>query len=204
MKLPAPPKRAYRQGARAAAAEETATRITDAFAARLRESWFDEITLEQVARDAGVTVPTIIRRFTSKEGLLDATWKRLADDFQSRRAVAPGDAVGVVAVIMAEYEYAGDLVMRAVAQEGRYAAFKRWNDFGRREHRRWVEDAFAPQLAPFGKADRTKYTDQLVAALDLYIWQLVRRDMGRSLKHTQGVMLDLLNDVLRRMEEQRT
>lgn len=197
-------KRAYRQGARALAAEETANRIIDAFADRLREHWYDEITLEQVARDANVTVPTIIRRFSSKEGLLDATWQKLAETFQSRRAVAPGDAAGIVAVIVAEYEFAGDLVMRALAQEGRYAPFKRWNDFGRSEHRKWVEEAFAPQLAPHNKADRTKYVDELVAALDLYIWQLVRRDMGRSVKHTQGVMLDLLNGVLRQMEGQRT
>lgn len=184
----APAKRAYRQGARARATEETADRILDAFAARLQHHWFDEITLDQIARDAGVTTPTIVRRFGSKEKLLHATWQRMAVTFTERRRVAVGDVPAAVRVIVAAYERDGDLVMRALAQEDRYPAFKPVNDIGRGQHRAWVEATFAPWLDGLSRADRLRRVDAIIAALDLYIWRLVRRDMGRSVRHVQGVM----------------
>src|SRR6266545_3349860 len=58
--------RRYTQGARAQAAEATALRIVDAFLTRLMKQWFDEITLDGVAEDAGVTVQTVVRRFGGK------------------------------------------------------------------------------------------------------------------------------------------
>src|SRR3954471_12624823 len=62
--------RPYAQTVRAQATEETARRILDAFIARLFTQWLDEITLDRVADDAGVTVQTIVRRFGGKAGLL--------------------------------------------------------------------------------------------------------------------------------------
>ena len=64
--------RTYRQTARAKAAEETGIRIVEAFMARMEDCWFEEIRLEDVASDAGVTVQTVIRRFGGKDGLLEA------------------------------------------------------------------------------------------------------------------------------------
>ena len=37
---------------------------------RLMTQWYDQITLDAVAEDAGVTVQTILRRFDGKDGLL--------------------------------------------------------------------------------------------------------------------------------------
>jgi len=189
-------KRPYRQGARAQAAEQTAQRIIEAFSKRLSQDWYDQITLETIAREAQVTVPTIIRRFGGKDGLLEATWGRMAERLQTGRAADVGNVTGAVRVIVAEYEVAGDLVMRALAQEERYPVFKPVNDMGRKDHRAWIEATFAPWLDGLAAPERLRRVDGLVAALDLYIWRLVRRDMGRPREHVEAVMLDLVRGVL--------
>jgi AcrR family transcriptional regulator len=163
---------------------------------RLRADWYDQITLEGVADSAGVTVATVLRRFGSKDGLLEATWRRMGEGFLLRRAVLPGDARGAVRAVVREYEAYGDLVVRALAQEERFPVFKPASDVGRRGHREWVEGSFAPNLEGLSPAQRRHRIDGLVTALDLYVWQLIRRDMGRSAAHVERVMLDLVAGVL--------
>lgn len=182
------PKRAYRQSARARAAEATAASILDAFAEQLRERWFDEIRLEDVARDAGVSVQTVIRRFGSKEGLLDAMHERLGDEIRQRRQVEPGDAAGAVASIVEDYETVGDLVMRTLAQEDRYAAVRTMTDIGRAMHREWMASAFAPWLDRMTPQARRRATDALVVAGDIYVWKLIRRDMRRPVEEYKTLM----------------
>ena len=173
------PKRTYRQSARAVAAEATGERILDAFADHLRREWFDVIRLEDVAHDAGVTVQTVIRRFGSKEGLLDAMHQRLGQEIRQRREVAPGDIAGAIAAIVEDYEKVGDLIMRTLAQEDRYAAVRAMTDVGRAMHRQWIGRAFEPWLEQLAPDVRRRATDALVVAGDIYVWKLIRRDMQR-------------------------
>jgi len=177
----AAPRRAYRQSARAAAAEATARRILDAFARQLRERWFDEIRLEDVARESDVTVQTVIRRFGGKDGLLDAMHHRLGEEIRRRREVLPGDAHGAVESLIEDYEQVGDLILRSLAQEDRYPAVRAMTDIGRAMHREWIGRAFEPWLAPMPAAARLRAHDALVVAGDIYVWKLLRRDMGRPL-----------------------
>ena len=177
------PKRAYRQSVRAKAAEATGERILDAFTARLRENWFDEIKLEDIAADAGVTVQTVIRRFGSKEGLLSAVHERLGAQIRQRRQVAPGDAAGAVSALIKDYEEVGELVMRSLAQEDRYPAMKAMTDIGRAMHRQWMITAFEPWLERFAEGERRQAVDALVVAGDVYVWKLVRKDMRRPISH---------------------
>ena len=194
---PAPKrKRAYRQGARAVAAEQTASRILDAFDQRLATDWYDEITLEQIAKDAEVTAQTVIRRFGGKEGLFEAVWMRHSKEIENRRRVEPGDIDGAVRVIVEDYEAMGDLVWRSLAQEDRFPAIKAMADLGRRHHRGWIEQAFAPFLKGLGAPERKMRIDQLVTATDLYTWKLIRRDMGRSITHVRSLMRALIEGVL--------
>ena len=181
-------KRVYRQSARAEAAEATAHRILDAFAADLRERWFDEIRLDDVAREAGVTVQTVIRRFGGKEGLLDAMHDRLGAEIRQRREVAPGDSKGAVASIVEDYEKVGDLVMRTLAQEDRYPSVRKMTDIGRAQHRAWIGRAFEPRLAPMTPEARRRAHDALVVAGDIYVWKLIRRDMNRPVAEYRALI----------------
>lgn len=182
------PKRAYRQSARAAAAEATGERILDAFADHLRRQWFDEIRLEDVAQDAGVTIQTVIRRFGSKEGLLDAMHERLGGEIRQRREVAPGDIAGAIASIVEDYEKVGDLIMRTLAQEDRYAAVRAMTDVGRAMHREWIGKAFEPWLERLAPDDRRRASDALVVAGDIYVWKLIRRDMQRPVAEYRALV----------------
>lgn len=192
---PLPP-RPYRQTRRAAAAAETAARILDAFERAIREKWFDQVTLEEVAREAEVAVPTVLRRFGGKEGLLEAVWRRMGEGVRARQRAPPGDVRGAVRVIVEDYEQLGDLVMRALAQEDRYPAFRAMNDIGRAHHRGWIEEAFAPWLCGLPAGEHERRVDALVAATDIYLWKLVRRDMGRPPRALRHLMLTLIGGVI--------
>ncbi|MFG1479193.1 TetR/AcrR family transcriptional regulator [Xanthobacter sp. V4C-4] len=187
-----PGKRAYNQGARARAAELTAGRILDVFARRIRDDWLDQITLDQIAQEADVTVPTVVRHFGGKDGLLAAVQRRTAGEIHARRRIAPGDVQGALAALIDDYEAAGDLVMRVLSQEERHAPFKAMADEGRREHRAWIAGIFAPWLDSLDAAARQARLDALVVATDLYVWKLLRRDMGRTPAETRALMSTLV------------
>jgi AcrR family transcriptional regulator len=197
MKSASPPRlRPYRQVARAEAAEATAQRIVEAFAERMRDGWFDEITLEEVARRAGVTVRTVIRRFGGKEGLLQAFADRFIPQANRRRDSVPGDAAAAVARVLDLYEDWGDGFVRLLAQQARHPALKPLLDRGRREHRATTAAAYAPWLDRLPQPRRRRTLDALVAATDLYVWQLLRRDLGRSRREAEIVMGLLVAAVL--------
>src|SRR5215467_11100728 len=103
--------RSYRQTERAASTEATGRHIVEAFLARLMEQWFDEITLEKVAEDAGVTVQTVVRRFGGKEGLLSSAAQIMGTQINAQRAAPAGDVDKLVENLIGDYEKTGDPVI---------------------------------------------------------------------------------------------
>lgn len=172
--------RPYRQNARAIAAARTADRILDSFVGRLASQWLDEIRLDDIAADAGVTVQTVIRRFGGKEGLLEAAADRLQSEIDCRRRVEPGEFRPAIRALADDYEKAGDLFVRILAQEDRSPDLAAMNAAGRTAHRRWIEAVFRPWLDSVEGELRRQLLDALVVAGDVYVWKLVRRDFGRS------------------------
>lgn len=190
-------KRPYRQTNRAAAAAATGARILDAFTALLWKSWFEEIRLEDVASGAEVTVQTVIRRFGSKEGLLEAVRERMHVDVTRDRGTPVGDAGRAIRVVVTEYERVGDLIMRMLSQEDRHAAIGAMTEVGRRHHRQWTGEVFAPWLMVMAPEVRQAAHDALVIALDIYVWKILRRDMGRSVEELEKMMARLCAAALR-------
>ena len=68
-----PPAREYRSELRAQQAEETRARILEA-TARVMARGIATISIPAVAREAGVSVPTVYRHFGSKRDLLSAIY----------------------------------------------------------------------------------------------------------------------------------
>jgi AcrR family transcriptional regulator len=188
--------RTYRQGARAEAAEATAERIIDAFLARAEAQWFDEITLDSLAQDAGVTVQTLIRRFGGKDGVVDAAVQGFEKGVLHRRTTEPGDIAGAVDGVIRDYEEGGALVMRILSQEDRYPVLKRVADKGRAGHRSFLAEMFAHWLEPLPKKAREARLDALVAATDLFLWRLVRVDMGRDVAAYRALVFKLIAGAL--------
>src|SRR6476619_6918033 len=113
-------KRAYRQVARAESAAATGERILDAAIEVCWELPGDQLSLDEVARRAGVTVQTVIRRFGGRDGLLAAAGEREAGRIRDQRDQAPvGDVATAVRVLVDHYEAYGDRVLQLLADERR-------------------------------------------------------------------------------------
>lgn len=188
--------RAYAQVARAEAAAATGVRIVEAFLGRLMSQWYDEITLDAVAKDAGVTVQTLVRRFGGKEGLLTSAVQTLAARINTEREVSGGDLSVILDKLLTDYEQTGDMVIRLLALEDRYVPMKDLVNFGRGEHRKWVSSAFAESLSNLAPENRPAALDALIILTDVYTWKILRRDMAHSLPETAATLQLLIRSTL--------
>lgn len=185
--------RSYHMSARAEATAETGRKIIAAVTELWREKSLEDITLQEVADRAGVTVQTVIRRFSSKEGLIEAAIASGETGVRDDQDEVPaGDIEQVLDYILAHYERDGDAVLRTLAVEDKLAAAKRLASHGRLMHRAWCGRVFAPYLPHVaGETDPVRL-DAFVAATDLYLWKLIRRDFGRTVEQTRQAMAALL------------
>ena len=174
-------RRRYRQTARAASSEGLRQRIVDAFHDLLLARWIDEITLDEVAASAGTTRQSVIRLFGGKEGVLEAVIEFVWAKAEPRLSLAQGvSRRSAVEAVVQHYENVGDMTFRLLAQEERHLALRPQLEFGRRSHRAWIAERFAPALEGLSAGDRERQITRLVVALDVYTWKLLRRDFGHS------------------------
>src|SRR5262249_52947183 len=145
-----------------------------------RDHWYDQVTLNEIARTAEVSVQSIIRRYGGKDGLISAVIETMGAEIGARRAVPPGGVTTSIARLCEVYEEYGEGVLRILAQETRYRDLKRIVEFGRREHRRLTREVYAPWLDPLAPSEQGPALDALVVATDIYTWKLFRLDMGHS------------------------
>jgi AcrR family transcriptional regulator len=146
-----------------------------------------------------------VNHFGSKDQLVAEGVDRLHARVEAQRGAAtPDDLERALSILVEHYELTGDAAIRALAMEERVPALRPVLDRGRRFHREWVERIFASALArsPAGP-DRDRALAAHVAALDVYVWKLLRRDLGLSPAVTAKVMHDLAVG-LDRPEQRRT
>jgi len=187
----------YRMVARAANVVATGERILDAAVDAFWERPSDQISLDDVARRAGVSMQTVIRRFGGKEGLFAAAVERESERVrQERDPAAVADAASAVAQLITHYEAMGDRVLRMLEEETRIPTLRHVVDRGRRAHRDWCERVFASALVGLSVVERHRRVAQLVAVCDVYTWKLLRRDAGLSRKETHLAVLELLKPLL--------
>lgn len=186
-------RRPYRMVARAEAAAQTGERILDATVEVFWERPAAQVSLDEIARRAGVTVQTVIRRFGGREGVFEAAGARESERIRRQRDTAPvGDVAGAVRALMNHYEELGDRVLKLLAEEESMPALKEIAGRGRRLHRRWCERTFAPTLAGLSGVGRARRLAQLVAVCDVYTWKLLRRDAALSRRQTELAVIELL------------
>ena len=150
------------------------------------ERYYDQITLDDVAKRAGVTVQTVLRRFGSKDGLIDAASEVGRERIVSQRSEAPvGDIAGAVENLVDHYEEWGESALRLLAQEDRVPAFRKTTDVGRDVHYEWVERTFEPLLAERSGEARERLRAELVAVCDVFFWKILRLDLGLSREQTE-------------------
>ena len=172
--------RSYDNARRSAAAAETAGRIAEVAERLLAEGPFDGVTLQAIADGAGVSVQTVLRHMGSRDGCIEAVRQRVG----ARIAAQRGETTDPIGQLLAHYEAEGRLILNLLAQEGAVAFARQAVEEGRAFHRAWV-------VRCFGVDD-----DALVAATDLYVWKLLRLDLGRSAEATREVVERLVRAAL--------
>ena len=175
--------RSYTMGARAEAVAETRKRIVQAFFDLGRERMFPDISLDDVAAAADVSVQTILRHFKSRAGLTEATMDHAIATVTEERHAPVGDVDAAVAAIVGHYEDRGHTALLMLAQESLDPQVAELTRRGRAMHLTWVREVFAPFAGP-----RDPLIDLLVIATDVYTWKLLRIDRRLSRARTQQLM----------------
>ena len=179
--------RRYTMTTRAEAAERTRVRILDAAVALADRKLLAEISLDDVATAADVSVQTVLRRFGSRTGLLEAAHRHGTAQVAEERRTPVGDVDAAVRTVVDHYERRGDGVVLMLAQEHSDPTIRSITTGGRALHRSWVTDAFAPYL-PEDAGEREVLVDLLAVATDVYTWKQLRRDRGLGRSRTEAHM----------------
>ncbi|HET9501507.1 MAG TPA: TetR/AcrR family transcriptional regulator [Marmoricola sp.] len=183
---------------RAAAKERTRAAILEAAHAAFAGRWFDEVTMADVAAAAGVSQQTVVNHFGSKMGLyLAGVAELVAPRIQAARdGVEPGDVAAVVDAVLDDYAETGDGTVRTEALALRDPDLAEVVAGGRRAHRLWVEQVFAPQLADRTGSARERLVTLLALALDAGTWHRLRRAQGLGRTQVRGHLVELVDALL--------
>jgi AcrR family transcriptional regulator len=190
--------RTYRQDLRAQQTQATGDRIVRTAVALVKKMRRTaDITLEDLSRESDVTVRTILRRFGSRDGVLEAAFAEIKKEFEGYRApTPPGDVGEAVKSLLEQYERIGDLNIRALEQEHQFPLVHRALAEARGIHRKWLEHTFGPQLGGFTARERDARVTALYAATDVYLWKLLRRDLKVDRRETEAALLRLVQGAL--------
>ena len=182
--------RAYVQSVRAQQTADTEARIVEEAERLFSTEPFDRVTLASIAGAAGVTIPTVQRRFGNKDGVFAAVADRVRERVDRQRSTR-GDLRTCIRELVDHYEQEGRLMWHMLRQEQDVPLLQDALPEARAVHRRWVETVFAAVLEPRDARQRRARIDALVAATDLFVWKLLRIDLGRSRVEVEAAMLAL-------------
>jgi AcrR family transcriptional regulator len=190
--------RVYRQELRARQMQANTERIVQAAVTLIKTARSAAtITLEDVASESQLTVRTILRRFGSRDGILEAAFAQLNVEFASyRRPTPPGAIDEAVKTLVHQYELMGDLNIRALEEEDTLPLLHRVLTDARRYHRDWLRGVFGPRLTGLTAHEREGRITALYAATDVYLWKLLRRDLNLDRDQTEATFKRLVHGVL--------
>ncbi len=192
MEVGAAKKRRYDMSSRAASAQQTRVRILEAAYTLFVDRPFDEVTFARIAEAAGVSVPTVVLHFKTKDGLTEALLAWWKPKEEALRDVVDGDPLEAARKVCARYEHNGHAVMRLLAMEEQSPAVRPILAQGRAQHRDWVERTWGAKLGT--GAARERRIMELVVAYDLYTWHVLRRVL--DVEATVAAMAELARGVL--------
>ena len=160
-----------------------------------------DFTVERVAAMSGVSAQTVLRAFGNRDGLIHAaigTFRASHGPAEvTHIAVEPfASPAQAVTALFDDYESIGDRVIRMLAEEHRVDGFADVAATGREMHRRWVEDGFAAALRAYRARDRAEVLTAVVAATDVYVWKLLRRDLGLERAAAEKIVVRLIEGAL--------
>lgn len=190
-------KNTYDNSRRQQNAEKTKAEIISAFGRLWNKNSIKDITLEMVAKESGVTIRTVLRKFESREGLLNESLIYLSSEIESeRRATRVGDIDDILETLLSNYEVMGDAAIRTINLEPELEIARKIGKKGRALHKEWCKQMFAPFLP---QPNSSKYEIQLtsfIAATEIYLWKLMRKDLKLSKAKTLSVFKNLVEGII--------
>jgi AcrR family transcriptional regulator len=167
--------RAYVSPLRAEQAAQTRVRIIQAFGDEVCSGASDDVTVQQVAARAGVSVPTLYRNFPSLDALGDEYWAWVEPQLGTFATIARADDLP---------SFAQGLFERLAARESMIRAML-VSRSGRRLRNRTVQrrnQAFQRALAPLTRRMPERDARAVVAVCKIissgHVWLLMRDDWG--------------------------
>jgi len=188
--------RPYVQTRRAERTATTRRRILSAAEDALRTRGLGGLALDAVARDAGTTVPTLLRHFPGRDALVAAA---LAAALTRIRAARPrpaaprgGRHVAAAELLAGEYEQHADLLRAADAAPANVRAAL---EEPRRLHAQWVARTFAPALSPLLPAVHRRRLAQLIAVTSPACYRVLREEQHLGPVQARAALGELLASV---------
>ena len=157
------------------------------------------MSLNEIAQAAAISHQTVLNHCGSKAGVLLAAGELFSEQVRDLEddAVA-GDVASVVRTTCRRYEALGDT-------NARWAAISRGRPRsptaspGPARVQSWLQDMLGELMPGDDEPDeRRRVLLGLHAALDVFTWKLLRRDLGLSQEQTEQQLTDLVLGVLAR------
>jgi AcrR family transcriptional regulator len=198
--MTAPRQRAYDMTKRSDAAGGTRRRIAEAALSLFKERDYDDVSLNEIARVAGVSHQTVLNHCESKAGVLLAAGELFSEEIRNLEVdTVVGDVSSVVHTTCVRYEVLGDANARWGAMSTRAPEVALGLARGRLGFQSWLEEMLGELLPGEDDPDeRRRVLLGLHAALDVFTWKLLRRDLGLSQEQTEAQLTDLVLGVLAR------
>ena len=192
--------RAYDMTKRSDAVGGTRRRIAEAALALFKERDYEAVSLDQIARAAGVSHQTVLNHCENKAGVLLAAGELFSEEIRELEADAiPGDVTSVVHTTCVRYEVLGDANARWATMGTRAPEVAEGLARGRLGFQAWLEEVLGDLMPDDDQPDeRRRVLLGLHAALDVFTWKLLRRDLGLSQAQTEAQLTDLVLGVLAR------
>ena len=192
--------RAYDMTKRSDAAGGTRRRIAEAALSLFKERDYDDVSLNEIARAAGVSHQTVLNHCESKAGVLLAAGELFSEEISGLEVdTVVGDVTSVVHTTCVRYEVLGDANARWGAMSTRAPEVAEGLARGRLGFQAWLEEMLGELLPGVDDPDeRRRVLLGLHAALDVFTWKLLRRDLGLSQEQTEAQLTDLVLGVLAR------
>ena len=190
-------KHTYDNSKRLIDAENTKIEIIKAFGTLWSSYSIKDITLEMVAKEAGVTTKTILRKFESKGGLTNESLSYLAAEIESERTLTRvGGIDDVLKALLSNYEKMGEAAIRTINLESELEIARQIGAKGRAVHRDWCKRMFASYLPDVRSIDYEIQLTSFIAATEIYLWKLMRKDLKLSKQTTFLIFKNLVEGLI--------
>jgi AcrR family transcriptional regulator len=186
--------RPYKQVARARSQEQTRDALLEAAIDELCDGRFPRMSLEAISARAGVTKPTLLRHFGSKEGLLIQALTRASSRILDQRWSTPvGDIEGTIENLIGHYEAWGERSLRIGAwEEDGPAVLSGISRMARQVHYDWIDHAFNGWLEPLDAAARARRRAALIAICDVHTWRLLFHDLKLERSEVRATLIEMV------------